>query len=209
MRRDQRDRDQHAGLLGGRGGRAAERAAERARLNALGPILEAQHAATLAKHKHAAKQATNAASHLVQRAATPPPPPPQRERLSEFCDNLFIDVGANIVKTRANLAGIASFHAFLASAEENLVRCFFYVQGDSLAKFYRQPNCFETCFVYPVGAEPARDGTRRCRLANETCAATGTCADASETCFCHRLARWGRCGCEYFGSEPALLAVAC
>ena len=69
--------------------------------------------------------------------------------------------------------------------------------GDSLYKFYRKPNCFERCLHYKHVPVPDDLQPRPCRLANETCATTGTCANANETCFCSKHAAWGNCGYEW------------
>lgn len=64
--------------------------------------------------------------------------------------------------------------------------------GDSLAKFYTQPNCYENC----------QETRSYCRPASETCPLTngrwmGDCARANETCFCHTMAKQSKCGWEW------------
>lgn len=69
--------------------------------------------------------------------------------------------------------------------------------GDSLVKWYTQPNCYENCeqrTTYPNGVT--------CKPASETCPIVngkwmGDCATANETCFCHKLAKENRCGWEW------------
>ena len=66
--------------------------------------------------------------------------------------------------------------------------------GDSLVKWYTQPNCYEQCFE-------RRDSLRElCLPVNETCGAglrTTECGNANETCFCHKAAKKGECGWEW------------
>ena len=73
-------------------------------------------------------------------------------------------------------------------------------RGDSLAKFFTQPNCYESCEETQVlpnglkclpasqtcGYDPARGGTWH-----------GDCPSANLTCFCHQKARRSECGWEW------------
>ena len=70
-------------------------------------------------------------------------------------------------------------------------------KGDSLIKFFTQPNCYENCFI----RETLKDG-RTCLPASETCGLTngkwmGDCPTANQTCFCHQQAKQSRCGWEW------------
>lgn len=67
--------------------------------------------------------------------------------------------------------------------------------GDSLTKFFTQPNCYENC-------HERRDGPQACRPARETCPLKngrwmGDCPIANETCFCFSQAKANRCGWEW------------
>ena len=69
--------------------------------------------------------------------------------------------------------------------------------GDSLRKFFHQPNCYEVCHHPAKRSRSANaSGGRGCKSANETCASTGTCANANTTCFCDRYIG-SRCGYEW------------
>ena len=69
--------------------------------------------------------------------------------------------------------------------------------GDSLAKFFTQPSCYEHCtdeYTMPNGVP--------CKSARHTCGYQngywmGDCPTANETCFCHDQAKLGRCGWEW------------
>ena len=63
--------------------------------------------------------------------------------------------------------------------------------GDSLIKWFTQPNCYERCYERSLPGQPG------CLPSNETCGRTGTCANANETCFCNKLAKQSRCGWEW------------
>jgi len=70
-------------------------------------------------------------------------------------------------------------------------------KGDSLVKFYQQPNCYENCNTRGVTASG-----RPCLAAKDTCGYRngkwyGDCATANETCFCMGMAKANRCGWEW------------
>jgi len=70
-------------------------------------------------------------------------------------------------------------------------------RGDSLAKFFLQPNCYESC-----NERRELPNGDICLPASETCGLThgqwmGDCAAANRTCFCHTQAKANRCGWEW------------
>ena len=64
--------------------------------------------------------------------------------------------------------------------------------GDSLVKWFSQPNCYQNCFERNLPNNP-----ENCLPSNETCGRTGDCSNINQTCFCHKQAKQSRCGWEW------------